>query len=173
MAKQAATFDLTLSPRNSGVPAYRWLYAALRSEILEGRLRPGSRLPATRDLSRQYGLSRGTIVNAFDQLKSEGYVEGNVGSGTYVSRVLPNEFARGCAAVDCQTNSSAPTATPGLRLRPPREPVPQSRNPAHPRFPGEPPGARLVSSHVMGAGRGPPPATRLHPSSSRLRSHGI
>jgi GntR family transcriptional regulator/MocR family aminotransferase len=50
------------------------------------------RLPATRDLARQYGFSRGTIVNAFDQLASEGYVEGSVGSGTYVSRVLPERL---------------------------------------------------------------------------------
>jgi DNA-binding transcriptional MocR family regulator len=42
----------------------RWLCWALRAEILEGRLRPGARLPATRDLARQYGLARGTIVNA-------------------------------------------------------------------------------------------------------------
>jgi GntR family transcriptional regulator / MocR family aminotransferase len=49
-------------------------------------------LPATRDLARQYGLSRGTIVSAFEQLKSEGYVEGSVGSGTYVNQTLPDEL---------------------------------------------------------------------------------
>ena len=52
----------------------------------------GARLPATRDLARQYQLSRGTIVNAFDLLKSEGYLEGSIGSGTYVSKVLPDEL---------------------------------------------------------------------------------
>lgn len=55
-------------------------------------MRPGARLPATRDLANQYRLSRGTIVAAFEQLKSEGYVEGSVGSGTFVSRVLPDEL---------------------------------------------------------------------------------
>jgi GntR family transcriptional regulator/MocR family aminotransferase len=90
MAKRTATLDLTLPPRDSRTPAYRWLYTAVRAGILEGRLRPGARLPATRDLANQYGLSRGTIVNAFDQLKSEGYVEGSIGSGTYVSRILPD-----------------------------------------------------------------------------------
>jgi GntR family transcriptional regulator/MocR family aminotransferase len=64
----------------------------LRARILEGGLRPGARLPATRDLARQYGLARGTIVNAYEQLKSEGYVDGSVGSGTYVSRILPDEL---------------------------------------------------------------------------------
>ena len=53
---------------------------------------PERRLPATRDLARQYGLARGTIVNAFEQLKSEGYVEGSVGSGTYVNKILPDEL---------------------------------------------------------------------------------
>ena len=60
--------------------------------ILNGHLRRASRLPATRDLAAQYGLSRPTIVNAFDQLRSEGYVEGKVGSGTYVSQTLPDEL---------------------------------------------------------------------------------
>jgi GntR family transcriptional regulator / MocR family aminotransferase len=69
-----------------------WLYGALRTEILQGHLRPGTRLPATRDLAAQYGLSRGTVVTAFEQLKSEGYVQGTVGSGTFVSEVLPDDL---------------------------------------------------------------------------------
>jgi GntR family transcriptional regulator / MocR family aminotransferase len=99
--KRATGFALILPLRESGTPAYRWLYGALRGEILEGRLRAGAPLPATRELARQYGLSRGTIVSAFEQLKSEGYVEGTVGSGTYVSKVLPDELlqvARGASA---------------------------------------------------------------------------
>lgn len=94
MAKETTTFELLLPPRDAHTPAYRWLYAALRGAILEGRLRPGARLPATRDLAAQYGLSRGTIVSAFDQLEAEGYVEGSVGSGTYVSTVLPDELLK-------------------------------------------------------------------------------
>src|SRR6202162_6189184 len=92
MPKIATSFELMLPPRDAKTPAYRWLYAAVRGEILEGQLRPGTRLPATRDLAERYGLSRGTIVSAFEQLKSEGYVEGSVGSGTYVSKVLPDEL---------------------------------------------------------------------------------
>jgi len=90
MTRDASTFELALPERQGGSPAWRWLYEALRQEILVGRLKSGSRLPATRDLSRQYGLSRGTVVSAFDQLKAEGYLEGQVGSGTYVSRTLPD-----------------------------------------------------------------------------------
>jgi len=103
MARQTTTFELMLPPRDRRTPAYRWLYDALRAEILEGRLRPGARLPGTRDLAEQYGLSRGTIVNAFEQLKSEGYVDGSVGSGTYVSRVLPDDLLKAARHVPAQT----------------------------------------------------------------------
>jgi GntR family transcriptional regulator / MocR family aminotransferase len=92
MAKHAATFALPLPPREPRTPAYQWLQGALRAEILDGRLRPGARLPATRDLAAQYGLSRGTVVSAFEQLKSEGYLEGSVGSGTYVNKILPDDL---------------------------------------------------------------------------------
>src|SRR4051794_21556959 len=92
MPKRTTTFELMLPPRDPGAPAYRWLYAALRAEILAGRLPPGARLPGTRDLARQYGLSRGAIVNAFEELRAGGYLEGNGGSGTYVSKVLPDDL---------------------------------------------------------------------------------
>jgi len=64
--KRAAFFELVLPLRDSDKSASRWLYESLRAAILEGRLRPGIRLPATRDLARQYRLARGTIVNAFE-----------------------------------------------------------------------------------------------------------
>lgn len=89
MTKRASAFPLVLRPRTGSTSAARWLYGELRNEILQGRLRPGTRLPATRDLAEQYRLSRGTIIAAFDQLRSEGYVEGRTGSGTYVAQVLP------------------------------------------------------------------------------------
>jgi GntR family transcriptional regulator/MocR family aminotransferase len=81
-----------LTPRPAGVPASRWLSDALRVEILEGRLRPQARLPSTRDLAAQYGLARGTVVHAFEQLRLEGYVVGRIGSGTRVNGVLPEEL---------------------------------------------------------------------------------
>ncbi|HTH53788.1 MAG TPA: PLP-dependent aminotransferase family protein [Edaphobacter sp.] len=92
MAKRSGLTEILLGERAEGEPVYRWLYGALRREILEGRLRAGTRLPATRDLAAEYGLSRGTIVTAFEELKAEGYIEGSMGSGTYVSKVLPEEL---------------------------------------------------------------------------------
>ncbi len=110
MPKLATAFELTLPPREAGLPAYRWLYGALRTEILEGRLRPGARLPATRDLAGRYALSRGTVVTAFEQLRSEGYIAGTVGSGSYVSKVLPDDLL----TVARQT-PSRPAARPAAR----------------------------------------------------------
>jgi GntR family transcriptional regulator/MocR family aminotransferase len=87
MRQRSSAFPLVLAPRARGTEAGRWLYDSLQREILSGRLRAGVRLPATRDLARQYNLSRGTIVAAFERLKSEGYLEGRTGSGTFVGQV--------------------------------------------------------------------------------------
>ncbi|HYE16030.1 MAG TPA: PLP-dependent aminotransferase family protein, partial [Pyrinomonadaceae bacterium] len=70
---------------------------SLRRAILAGQLKPGARLPSTRDMAAELKVSRNTVLNAFEQLLAEGYVEGQTGSGTYVSRRLPEELlnARG------------------------------------------------------------------------------
>ncbi len=60
------------------------LYRQLRERILDGRLRGGARLPASRELAARLGVSRNTVTRAFDQLYAEGYIEGQVGAGTYV-----------------------------------------------------------------------------------------
>jgi GntR family transcriptional regulator / MocR family aminotransferase len=108
MPRRTAPFNLLRPSREDNTPALRWLYAALRSGILSGRLRPGARLPATRDLATQCGLSRGTVVSAFEELKSEGYLHGTRGSGTYVSTVLPEHLLQ------------VPTLSPGRTARKPR-----------------------------------------------------
>lgn len=92
MARRSQAFPLSLPQRDKGVPAYRWLYSALRQGVLEGRLRAGTRLPSTRDMALQYSLSRGTIVAAFEILASEGYLTGTIGSGTFVSQILPEHL---------------------------------------------------------------------------------
>jgi len=116
MPKRTAAFELTLPLQDAKIPAYRLLYEGLRSQILDGRLRPGTRLPATRDLARQYELSRGTIVNAFELLKSEGYLEGSIGSGTYVSKVLPDELLR-VKIDETSRNDRQPKVQPRRRRR--------------------------------------------------------
>jgi GntR family transcriptional regulator/MocR family aminotransferase len=78
--------------RRSAVPLYRQLYNGVRDAILDGDLEPGSRLPATRTLAVELGVSRNTTMNAFEQLLAEGYIVGRVGSGSYVSRSLPEHL---------------------------------------------------------------------------------
>lgn len=68
------------------------LYDQVREIILAGGLAPGARLPSSRALAGELGCSRNTVVSAFDQLLSEGYLEGHAGSGTFVSRVLPEDL---------------------------------------------------------------------------------
>jgi len=70
-------------------PLQRQVYQALRAAILERRLAPGARLPATRSLAAELGVSRNTVLAAYEQLAAEGYVAGRVGSGTHVSETLP------------------------------------------------------------------------------------
>ena len=93
MPKSDRFQDLTLDPRRSDQELWRWLYESLRAAIVEGRLRPGSRLPSTRNLGAQYGVSRGTVTMAFDQLMAEGFTRSEVGSGTYVASGIPNPMA--------------------------------------------------------------------------------
>jgi GntR family transcriptional regulator/MocR family aminotransferase len=70
---------------NSG-PRYLQLARALKQAILDGRCAPASRLPATRVLARELELSRNTVLAAYEQLATEGFIEGRVGSGCYVAR---------------------------------------------------------------------------------------
>jgi GntR family transcriptional regulator/MocR family aminotransferase len=70
----------------------RQLYQALRSRVMDGRLVGGTRLPASRDLALALGISRNTVMRAYDQLYAEGFTEGRVGDGTYVA-LLPQMSA--------------------------------------------------------------------------------
>ncbi|HEX9929008.1 MAG TPA: PLP-dependent aminotransferase family protein [Pyrinomonadaceae bacterium] len=76
----------------SKVPLYRQIYETIRRSILTGEFYSGKQLPASRHLAKQLGVSRMTVLNAFDQLLAEGYLEGKTGAGTFVARHLPEEF---------------------------------------------------------------------------------
>jgi GntR family transcriptional regulator/MocR family aminotransferase len=77
--------------RESSIPLFRQLYTCIREAILSGQLEGGTRLPPTRELAEQLHISRNTVINAFEQLIAEGYLEGKVGAGTYVANSLPEE----------------------------------------------------------------------------------
>jgi GntR family transcriptional regulator / MocR family aminotransferase len=76
--------------RASKIPLFDQIYRHLRSAIASRALRPGTKLPPTRELAQQLGVSRSVAVSAYEQLLAEGYVSGRVGSGTYVSSDLPD-----------------------------------------------------------------------------------
>ncbi|WP_158783182.1 PLP-dependent aminotransferase family protein [Pantoea sp. BAV 3049] len=65
------------------------LYDALQQSIQEGTLAPGTRLPASRDLAAELEVSRNTVIAAYEQLQSEGYLKTRKGSGTFISDRLP------------------------------------------------------------------------------------
>lgn len=75
------------------LPLYRQLYNQLRTQILEGVLAPGSRLPATRVLAEELGVARVTVKQAYEQLSAEGYVTSRPGAGTFVVDNLPVPIA--------------------------------------------------------------------------------
>ena len=79
-------------------PLHRQLYRALRDAVLSGRLAPGSRLGSSRELARELGVSRNTVLAALEQLVAEGYATTRAGSGTFVSDALPERPARSAAA---------------------------------------------------------------------------
>jgi GntR family transcriptional regulator/MocR family aminotransferase len=74
--------------RHSPTPLFRQVYLQIRSAILSQTLKPGTKLPSTRELAAQLSVSRSAVVAAFDQLIAEGYVGGKTGSGTYVAAGL-------------------------------------------------------------------------------------
>jgi GntR family transcriptional regulator/MocR family aminotransferase len=84
---------LALDPK-APAPLFRQVYDGLRTAILAGRLTPGTRLPASRGLARELNVARNTVLNAYEQLLAEGYLEGRLGSGTYVPHALPDDLLR-------------------------------------------------------------------------------
>src|SRR6266704_1817677 len=72
--------------RSSGLPLYRQICQRLREAILSGELSEGTRLPTERALASELGVNRTTVMNAYNELASEGLIEGHVGRGTLVRR---------------------------------------------------------------------------------------
>ncbi|MFZ0546629.1 MAG: PLP-dependent aminotransferase family protein [Candidatus Promineifilaceae bacterium] len=77
---------------SSDTPLYQRVYTHLRISILSGELKGGAKLPSTRTLAEELGVSRNTILNAYRQLAAEGYIESVQGSGTYVAQISPEHL---------------------------------------------------------------------------------
>lgn len=97
--------------RSLPIPLPAQVAASLRSAIASGALHPGDEVPSTRVLARQAGVSRGTIVTAYDQLVSEGYLTATQGAPTRVNPSLPAVAARDRSS-DVSTPSQS-TQLPG------------------------------------------------------------
>lgn len=77
--------------RRAREPLHRQIYNAYRTAILDSTLRPKDRIPSTRTLALELGLSRIPVLNAYAQLLAEGYFESRAGAGTVVSSTLPDQ----------------------------------------------------------------------------------
>ena len=71
--------------RASRSPLSRQVYAQVRSAVLSGALRAGTRMPSSRAMAARLGLARASVVAAYEQLLAEGYAESRHGSGTFIS----------------------------------------------------------------------------------------
>jgi GntR family transcriptional regulator / MocR family aminotransferase len=84
----ASTLDFGID-RLDAEPIQQQIARQIRELVLGGRLKPKSKLPSSRGLAEQLGVARATVVEAFEQLAGEGYVETKLGSGTSVAAELP------------------------------------------------------------------------------------
>jgi len=131
MRQATPTYELlraAFADADGELPRYRVLYQAIRESILGHRLPPGTRLPSTRELARELGLSRNTVLSTFEGLLAEGFISARAGSGTFVAEAAAAPRARlGRAAANAEMRGAtrapgdaqgapAPLSTRGARL---------------------------------------------------------
>jgi len=107
-------------------PLHRQVYAAFRAAIVDGRLRPGQRIPSTRLLASEIGVSRFPVLNAYAQLLAEGYLQSRVGAGTVISSSLPQQTAATAPASAKKPPASVAPRVVARRcsILPPKEQLP-------------------------------------------------
>jgi GntR family transcriptional regulator / MocR family aminotransferase len=98
MKRTAASFlpPIALDSRKT-IPIYRQLYEWFQNAIVDGQLRPGQRVPSTRNLAAELSISRIPVSSAYEQLHAEGYLEAFVGAGTCVARSIPDDALKPAA----------------------------------------------------------------------------
>ncbi len=106
--------SIALDP-GSEVPLHRQLYFAVREAILASRVQPGTRLPSSRTLAQDLGVSRNTVMAAFEQLHAEGYISGRVGAGSFVSDELPEDALHARAEAMGERRRPGPAPGPSRR----------------------------------------------------------
>jgi GntR family transcriptional regulator / MocR family aminotransferase len=78
--------------RKTAKPLHKQIYDGFLSAIVGGNIRPGQRVPSSRTLGIELGISRIPVLNAYAQLLAEGYFESRKGAGTFVSKSLPESL---------------------------------------------------------------------------------
>jgi len=102
--------------RDGEEPIYRQLIRHIRMQIESGTLRAGMRLPASRDLAKQLNISRISVVNAYAELRAEGYLSAHAGRGTFVAGDGAGSEINGNGNGNGQATLETPT-TPDRSLR--------------------------------------------------------
>jgi GntR family transcriptional regulator/MocR family aminotransferase len=87
--KSGALLTLIRIDRDSKAPLFRQIEDQLRGAILIGSLPGGTRLPSSRALAADLGVSRQTVVQVLESLEAEGFLEMRHGSGTFVASTIP------------------------------------------------------------------------------------
>ncbi len=140
-------YSFVVLERNSAVPMHQQLTTQISQAVLSGHLPSGLRLPASRDLAIKLGVSRTTVVTAFQQLITEGYLESRVGAGTFVGSNLTKQIlklasmpgqsrasqCRGEHALLSQRGQALAKSQPYMRSRTPSSFMPSQ--PAYDKFP--------------------------------------
>jgi GntR family transcriptional regulator/MocR family aminotransferase len=120
-SRRAPDAPVILVPLDASAPSplYCQLYDGLREAILAGRLTPGARVPSTRVLAADLGVARNTVVLAYDQLRTEGYLEGTRGGGSRVRAAIPDRLLD-VGTTRRRRGALAPAPTPN-RSSPPHD----------------------------------------------------
>ena len=83
---------------HSETPIYRQIALWFQRAISTGHLQPGQRIPSTRALARELRVSRPSVLNAYEVLLLDGYLQSFVGAGTRVAQAPPRRTISGCLA---------------------------------------------------------------------------
>lgn len=116
--RPAGSRDLSLQlDAAGGDPLFLQISRAITGDIQRGRLRPGARLPGSRTLAETLDVHRNTVLAAYAELTSEGWIESSRASGTFVARSLPTARPRAFASA---AGARERPARPGFELRGPK-----------------------------------------------------
>ena len=91
-------------------PLFDQLARALKRSVLQGVLRPGQRMAATRAFAAELGVSRNTVLGAYEVLRAEGLLEMRRGSGSFVTDVVAVERATPSAPSPSRRRRAMPHA---------------------------------------------------------------